>query len=91
MESIPLTQAKARLSGLIDRLVHVKGHFVITKHGKPIAALVPFAEWERRESGEAAGLASVVPPSQDLDSEIDTMVEEIYEARTKSRARKPPL
>ena len=27
MESIPLTQAKARLSSLIDRLVHVKGHF----------------------------------------------------------------
>jgi prevent-host-death family protein len=91
MESIPLAQAKARLSGLIDRLVHVKGHFVITKHGKPVAALVPYEEWERRGADAAAGLASVVPPSQDLDSEIDAMVEEIYEARTKSRGRKPPL
>ena len=91
METIPLTKAKAKLSGLVARLIHRKEQVVITKHGKPVAALIPYEEWERRAAGAAGGLASVEPPSEDLDSEIDAMVEEIYEARAKSRARKPVL
>jgi prevent-host-death family protein len=88
METIPLTKAKARLLGLVERLIHLKEHIVITKHGKPVAALIPYEDWERRVAG---GLASVALPPENLDSEIDAMVEEIYEARAKSRARKPAL
>ncbi len=93
MESIPLTKAKTRFSSLIGRLIHRKEQVVITKHGKPVAALVPYEDWERRasESGTLGGLASVAPPPEDLDPEIDAMVEEIYEARAKSRARTPAL
>jgi len=91
METIPLTKAKARLSGLIERLIHRKEQIVITKHGKPVAALVSYEDWERRAVGAAGGLASVAPPPENLDSEIDAMVGEIYEARAKSRARKPAL
>jgi prevent-host-death family protein len=91
MESIPLTKAKARLSGLVDRLIHRKEHVVITKHRKPVAALIPYEDWERRAADGAGGLASVAPPPQDFDSEIDAMVEEIYEAREKSKARKSAL
>ena len=91
METIPLTKAKARLSGLVDRLIHLKEHIVITKRGKPVAALVPYEDWERRAAGAAGGLASVALRGENLDSEIDAMVGEIYEARAKSRARKPAL
>jgi len=91
MESIPLTIAKARFSGLIDRLIHLKEHIVITKRGKPVAALVPYEVWEGRASAGAGGLAAVAPPTEDHDAEIDAMIEDIYEARTKSRARKPAL
>jgi prevent-host-death family protein len=91
METIPLTKAKARLSGLVDRLIHLKEHIVITKRGKPVAALVPYEDWERRAAGAAGGLASIAPLPENLDSEIDAMVGEIYEARAKSRARKPAL
>ncbi len=91
MEKIPLTKAKARLSGLVDRLIYQREHILITKHGKPVAALVPYEDWERRAAGAAGGLTSVAPPPGDLDSEIDAMVKEIYEARAKSRARKPAL
>jgi prevent-host-death family protein len=59
MESIPLTKAKARLSGLVDRLIHRKEHVVITKHGKPVAAVVPYEDWERRAADGAAELVSV--------------------------------
>jgi prevent-host-death family protein len=91
MESIPLTRAKARFSGLVNRLIHRKEQIVITKHGKPVAALVPYEDWERRasESGLPGGLASVAPPPEDLDQEIEAMVEEIYAARAKSKPRKP--
>jgi prevent-host-death family protein len=91
MESIPLTKAKARLSGLVDRLIHRKEQIVITRHGKPVAALVPYEDWERHAADTAGGLASVAPPPENLDPEIDAMVEEIYEARAKSRARKTAL
>jgi prevent-host-death family protein len=88
MKPIPLTQAKARLSELIERLIHMKEHIVITKHGKPVAALLPYEEWERQQAGRAGRLAAVTGPRKDFDSEIDGMVEEIFEARAKSRARK---
>jgi prevent-host-death family protein len=91
MESIPLTKAKARFSGLVDRLIHRKGEIVITKRGKPVAALVPYEEWERRVAGGANGLAAVAPPEEDRDAEIDVMIEEVYRAREKTRARKPAL
>jgi prevent-host-death family protein len=91
MKPIPLTQAKARLSELVERLIHMKEHIVITKHGKPAAALVSYEEWERQQAGTARGLAAVTGPSMDLDTEIDRMIGEIFEARAKSRPRKVRL
>ena len=91
MEPVPLTKAKARFSGLIDRLIHLKEHVVITKRGKPVAALVPYEDWERRTAEGAGGLAAVAAPPENHDAEIDDMVEEIYAARARSRARKPAL
>jgi prevent-host-death family protein len=89
MKTIPLTKAKARFSGLIDRLIHLKEHIVITKRGKPVAVLIPYEEWENRASVGVGGLAAVAPPVEDCDVDIDAMVEEIYAARARSRARKP--
>jgi prevent-host-death family protein len=88
MIAISLTQAKARFSELVERLILKKEHIVITKHGKPAVALMPYDEWERQQAGAAGGLADAAGPSRDLDSEIDQLIEEIYEARMKSRARK---
>jgi prevent-host-death family protein len=88
METIPLTRAKARFSELVERLIQRKEHIVITKHGKPVAALMPYDEWERQQAGAAGGLADAAGPRRDFDGEIDRMIEEIYEARAKSRARK---
>lgn len=88
MKSIPLTEAKARLSELVERLILKKEHIVVTRHGKPVAALMPYDEWERQQAGAAGGLAEAKGPGNDLDEEIDRMVEEIYEARAKSKARR---
>lgn len=91
METIPLTLAKARLSELVERLILKKEHIVITRRGKPVAALMPYDEWERQQAGAAGGLADVIVPRQDFDDEIERMIEEIYEARAKSRARRARL
>jgi prevent-host-death family protein len=91
MELIPLTQAKARLSELVERLIIRKEHIVITKHAKPVAALIPYEEWERQQAGTASGLAEAKGPGKNLDGEIDRMIEEIYEARTKSKGREVRL
>lgn len=91
VEMMALTKAKARLSGLIDRLIHLRTQFVITKHGKPVAALVPYDEWEKSQAGAPGGLAAAPPAPGKLDDEIDRMVEEIYEARKRSKGRKPAL
>jgi len=91
MKTIPLTKAKARLSGLVDRLILQKEQIVITKHGKPVAAMVPYEDWELHLAGSREGLASVAPPDENLDAEIDAMVEDIYLAREKSKSRKPVL
>lgn len=91
MLSVPLTKAKARISALVERLINVKEHVVITKHGKPVAALIPYEDWEKLAASRSGGLASVPPPTDDFDSEIDALVDAIYEARTRSRSRKPAL
>ena len=88
MEKIPLTLAKARLSELVDRLVLKNEHIVITRHGRPAAALMPFEEWEQQQAGAAGGLGGAAPAAGDVDDEIDRLIEEVYEARTKSRTRK---
>lgn len=91
MISIPLTEAKARISGLIERLINLKEPIVITKHGRPVAALIAYEDWAKIEASKVGGLGSVPPPTRDHDNAIDAMVDGIYEARMKSRARTPAL
>ncbi|NUK07679.1 type II toxin-antitoxin system Phd/YefM family antitoxin [Streptomyces lunaelactis] len=53
---IPVTQARAELAELINRVVYGGERGVVTRHGEPLVALVSAADLERLESGqEAAG------------------------------------
>ncbi|MFI5725123.1 type II toxin-antitoxin system Phd/YefM family antitoxin [Streptomyces cyaneofuscatus] len=53
---IPVTQARAELADLINRVVYGGERVVVTRHGKPLVALVSAADLERLEGldGEAA-------------------------------------
>ncbi|MDN0200244.1 type II toxin-antitoxin system Phd/YefM family antitoxin [Streptomyces sp. S.PNR 29] len=55
---IPVTQARAELADLINRVVYGGERVVVTRHGKPLVALVSAADLERldqlEESKEAA-------------------------------------
>ncbi|MFF8289212.1 type II toxin-antitoxin system Phd/YefM family antitoxin [Streptomyces sp. NPDC016309] len=52
---IPVTQARAELADLINRVVYGGERVVVTRHGKPLVALVSAADLERLEApGEPA-------------------------------------
>ncbi|WP_320784651.1 type II toxin-antitoxin system Phd/YefM family antitoxin [Streptomyces sp. CRN 30] len=55
---IPVTQARAELADLINRVVYGGERVVVTRHGKPLVALVSAADLERLE--EAAAQESMV-------------------------------
>ncbi|HLL37976.1 MAG TPA: type II toxin-antitoxin system Phd/YefM family antitoxin [Streptomyces sp.] len=51
---IPVTQARAELADLINRVVYGGERVVVTRHGKPLVALVSAADLQRLEElGEA--------------------------------------
>ncbi|MET9552466.1 type II toxin-antitoxin system Phd/YefM family antitoxin [Streptomyces sp. NPDC006645] len=58
---IPVTQARAELADLINRVVYGEERVVVTRHGKPLVALVSAADLARLENlkaEEAAGAAA---------------------------------
>jgi prevent-host-death family protein len=91
MEIIPLTKAKARLSEIVARLIHRREAIVITRKKVPVAALVPYEEWAKKESSERAGLAAAAGALADFDAEIDAMVDAIYAARANAKDREVPI
>jgi prevent-host-death family protein len=50
---IPVTQARAELADLINRVVYGGERVVVTRHGKPLVALVSAADLERLEEEKA--------------------------------------
>ncbi|MEB3962358.1 type II toxin-antitoxin system Phd/YefM family antitoxin [Streptomyces kunmingensis] len=59
---IPVTQARAELAELINRVVYGGERVVVTRHGKPLVGLVSAADLERLEAlAEAAGGAEQEP------------------------------
>ncbi|MFF6780637.1 type II toxin-antitoxin system prevent-host-death family antitoxin [Streptomyces sp. NPDC012510] len=47
---IPVTQARAELAELINRVVYGGERVVVTRHGKPLVALVSAADLEQLEA-----------------------------------------
>jgi prevent-host-death family protein len=51
---IPVTQARAELADLINRVVYGGERVVVTRHGKPLVALVSAADLERLDALDEA-------------------------------------
>ncbi|MEU6083699.1 type II toxin-antitoxin system prevent-host-death family antitoxin [Streptomyces sp. NPDC047108] len=49
---IPVTQARAELADLINRVVYGGERVVVTRHGKPLVALVSAADLQRLEEAD---------------------------------------
>ncbi|MFD7320317.1 type II toxin-antitoxin system Phd/YefM family antitoxin [Streptomyces sp. NPDC059875] len=57
---IPVTQARAELADLINRVVYGNERVVVTRHGKPLVALVSAADLEKLEADHETAEDSVV-------------------------------
>ncbi|MEV0278903.1 type II toxin-antitoxin system Phd/YefM family antitoxin [Streptomyces sp. NPDC050610] len=57
---IPVTQARAELAELINRVVYGGERVVVTRHGKPLVALVSAADLQRLEQEETVAEEEVI-------------------------------
>lgn len=85
---ITLSEAKAKFSELINRIIFKKETFVVTKKGRKVAVVIPVEKY-RPENSE--GLIDAKGALAELDESIDDMVCWIYEARRSERDRKVEL
>jgi prevent-host-death family protein len=72
---IPVTQARAELADLINRVVYGGERVVVTRHGKPLVALVSAADLERLDALDAA------------EEQVISSVSNVREAASASRER----
>jgi prevent-host-death family protein len=65
-QEIPVTQARAEFADLVNQVAYGGERIVVTRHGKPIAALVPAADLERLEQADAGAVIRLAgdPTSQ---------------------------
>lgn len=82
--SITLTEAKAKFSELINRIVYNKDKFYISRKGKNVAVLMPLDE---SEASEEEGLILAQKGLADFGSEIEEMEKYIFEARKNDVSR----
>jgi prevent-host-death family protein len=66
MRKIQLKDAKANLSAVVDRAVKGKPS-VITRHGKPEAVVLGFADWERLSNVPSFGRLLMAAPLEPAD------------------------
>ncbi|SDK19904.1 type II toxin-antitoxin system Phd/YefM family antitoxin [Streptomyces indicus] len=57
---IPVTQARAELADLINRVVYGGERVVVTRHGKPLVALVSAEDLAKLEAGAAPDAEPVI-------------------------------
>jgi prevent-host-death family protein len=61
MKTLPLSEAKSQLSGLVEQVRSLEEQVLITRNGRPAAVLVSAEEFERwKETIEVRGDASLM-------------------------------
>ena len=90
-EVVTITEAKAKLSEIVNRICVLKEKISITRKGKPAVVLLPIEEYERLKNKEKKGLILAKGILDGLDDEIEKMTERIYKERENEISRQVPL
>jgi len=85
-----ITEAKARLSELVARLIHGRDTLVLTKKGREVAVIMPYEEYQELRKKDR-GLIQARGALAGLDREIDDLCRAIYEEREKEKGREVSL
>lgn len=70
---IPVTQARAELAELINRVVYGGERVVVTRHGKPLVALVSAADLERLEAAASQTAAEEPAAGEEVISAVSRL------------------
>ncbi len=82
-----LSEAKAKFSEIINRIVFRNEQFVITKKGKPVARVSPIGQ--SISDGTHEGLIRARSCLREMgEDDIDEMIKQIYETRNGEIDRK---
>ncbi|MBZ6232262.1 type II toxin-antitoxin system Phd/YefM family antitoxin [Streptomyces olivaceus] len=76
---IPVTQARAELADLINRVVYGGERVVVTRHGKPLVALVSAADLERLEEAQEHAGGQEHVEGQHAEEQIITSVAAVHD------------
>ncbi|MFL6053493.1 MAG: type II toxin-antitoxin system Phd/YefM family antitoxin [Actinoallomurus sp.] len=68
---VPVTQARAELAELVSRVGYTGERILLTRHGKPLAALVPVEDLEALERRPAEiGFTLPLPPDSETEQPV---------------------
>ena len=84
-----VAETKRRFAELLDRVVRGE-RVVVTRRGRPVAALVPAAPEATDERPAPLGLAAFAGALEDDWPELEEFVKEIYADRLRSTGRPAP-
>jgi prevent-host-death family protein len=85
---IPVTRARAEFADLVNRVVYGGERVVLTRHGKPIAALIAAADLDSLETAEQQRSSTVIRLSTDAprqESRPDTSTRRHYDIAAEHR------
>lgn len=88
---ITITEAKAKLSEIVNRICVSKEKISVTRKGKPAVVILPVEEYERLSNNGIKGLIAAKGVLAGLDEEIDRMTESIYKKREEEKSRRVTL
>ena len=90
MESYNLTEAKAKLSFIVNRIIFAQEKVTIRKKGKNVVVMMPYDDYLKKwaEGEGSRGLLLAKGALADMDG-FDQFLEDIYKARENSTDRRP--
>ena len=74
-DEVGVYEAKTHLTALLDRVEHGE-QFTITKHGKPIARLIPVSRTDRERRREAIARIKELRKGQILGGSLKELINE---------------
>ena len=89
INSIGVTEAREKLSEIVDQVQHKGETFIIRRHGKPAAAVVPvkvLERWQRERELLIASVRTVQQENKDADPE--EVIRDVLEAQQATRSKK---
>lgn len=89
--SVTITEAKARLSELVGRLLYRSEKIFITRKGKRVAVILPMPMYEKLAESRSSGLLAAASALAALDAEVEAMEETLLIKRAREKGREVDL